>query len=315
MDLTVAICTYRRGELLEAALRSLTQVDKPDISWELLIVDNDAEQPVGELVARFFDELPVRYVQEPVAGTSHARNRAIEAAHAPIVLFTDDDAQFDRRWLCEIAEAITRHPDFEFWGGRIEPTWPVELGGQPGWFDLKRCPMLADTIVRYDAGEVSRQWSPDGDLPFYTCNLALRVDAVKKAGMFDTSLGHRGERRVGAEDVWMIKSIARQGGRGWYTAQAKVYHPVPADRLTKAFARRHAWRQGGISVDFLRRESRGRVPRWLYPQSLRKALSGAGQFTSGLVRADRGRAFAGQVDLLFNFSKLCHALASGGTKG
>lgn len=312
MRLTVAICTYKRPLLLKAAMKSLAEIEKPAAPWELLIVDNDPEQPVGHIVELFEGHLPVRYVLEEQSGTSHARNRAIDEARAPIVLFTDDDATFDRDWLVQMAEAIERHPDFEFWGGRITPTWP---GDKPAWFDLRRCPLLADTIVRYEAGEVSRQWDPHGDLPFYTCNLALRVDAAKKAGMFDTTLGHRGERRWGAEDVWMIKSIVRGGGRGWYAAQANVYHPVPSERLTKSYARQYAWRQGAVSVDFIRRESRGRIPRWLYPMSVRKALAGAGQFAGGLIRFDRGGAFAGQVHLLFNFSKFCHALSLPGQRG
>jgi glycosyltransferase involved in cell wall biosynthesis len=312
MQITVAICTYKRASLLKAALQSLVEIEKPDMPWELLIVDNDVEQPVDHIVKLFEDLLPIRYVLEETAGTSSARNRAINEAKAPIVLFTDDDARFDRYWLCEMANAITHHSDFDFWGGRITPIWP---GTQPDWFDLGWCPLLADTIVRYNAGEVSRQWDEHGDLPFYTCNLAMRVKAVKKAGMFDTTLGHCKDRRLGAEDVWMIKSIAKRGGRGWYVAQANVYHPVPSERLTKSYARQYAWRQGQVCVDFLRRESRGRVPRWLYPMSVRKALAGVGQFAIGLVRFDRGRAFAGQLHLLFNFSKFCHALALPGAKG
>jgi glycosyltransferase involved in cell wall biosynthesis len=308
MKLTVAICTFRRPRILADALASLALVRRPNIDWELLIVDNDAEQPVRDVVESFADKLPVRYVRESQRGIAHARNRAISEAAGPFVLFADDDVVFDEQWLCAMWRSIEQHGDCDFVGGRIEPRWSTDV---PAWFDLSRCPMLGDTIVRYDGGDEPRPFDPSRDVPFVTCNLALRVEAVRQAGMFDVTLGHRGKRRGTGEDTWMIKSIVLAGGKGWYAADALVHHPVPIERLSKTYARRFAWRQGAVSVDMLRRESQGRLPNWVYALSLQRVARGARMFAAGLLRHDRGEAFAGQFDLLFNVSKLCHALRRG----
>jgi glycosyltransferase involved in cell wall biosynthesis len=311
--ITVAICTYRRAALLPATLASLAAVARPAQAWELLIVDNGCEPAVADLTARWRDRLPIRYESEPAVGVAHARNRAVAAAAAPVVLFADDDVQFDPGWLAAMSRAVAAHPECRFWGGRIQPAWQVP---RPAWFDEARCPSLGDAIVRYDLGPVPRPWDPApprSDPPFYTANLALSVEAVRGTGLFDAALGHRGNQRGSGEDSWMIKSLAGAGARGWYAADALLHHPVEARRLTKPYLRRFAWRQGRVGVDMLRREraSAGesrRTPRWLYRRALGQSLAGCGKFFAGVCRGDPGLSFAGEYAAIFNCSKLLHAL-------
>lgn len=302
--ITVAICTFRRAAVLPTTLASLAAVRRPDVPWELLIIDNGCEPSVRDIAQRFAASLPIRYEQEPAVGVAHARNRAVAAAAAPILLFADDDVLFHPDWLCAMIRAIRDQPQCDFWGGRIEALWDI---ARPRWFDMDRCPSLGDSVVKYDLGESPRPWNPASDPPFYTANLALRLDAVRNAGLFDTTLGHRGNKRGSGEDSWMIKSISRAGGKGWYAADALLQHPVEPRRLTKPYARRFAWRQGAISVEMLRRESQ-HVPRWLYRVALTQLLHGLFDAAAGLVRLRPGQAFAGQYTVLFNLSKILHAL-------
>ena len=311
--ITVAICTFRRAGLLPATLASLAAVERPAQPWELLIVDNAGEPAVAGLAETWRDRLPIRYAAEPEVGVARARNRAVTQAAAPVILFADDDVQFDRHWLGAMAQAVAGHPECQFWGGRVEPVWGQP---RPKWFDAARCPGLGDMLVRYDRGLQPRYWDPDAphdDPPFYTANLALRVEAVRGAGLFDVTLGHRGLERGSGEDSWMVKRLYAGGARGWYAADALVYHPVEPGRLTKSYARRFAWRQGRVSVDLLRRESTpgaapGRTPRWLYRRALTQAGAGAARWAAGTCRRDPGLAFAGEFAAIFNGSKLLHAL-------
>jgi glycosyltransferase involved in cell wall biosynthesis len=311
--ITVAICTFHRAALLPAALGSLAAGDRPRDPWELLLIDNGCEAEVARVAAQFADRLPLRYLAERAVGLSHARNRAVAEARAPVIVFTDDDVQFDRRWLCAMAAAVAAHPECRFWGGRIEPAWQVP---RPAWFDPRQCPGLGDCIVRYDLGPSPRYWdpeSPHNDPPFLGASLALRVDAVRGAGLFDPTLGHRGKSRGTGEDSWMVKALAAGGARGWYAADALVHHPVEPQRITRRYARRFAWRQGAVSVEMLRRErvlagAARRPPRWLYRLAVTHTLAGAARWGRGILRRDAGQAFAGQYAALFNFSKLLHAL-------
>ncbi len=310
-DFTVAICTYNRADLLPETLASLAAVDRPDAAWEVLVVDNACDDQVRVIVEGFKGKLDIRYVAEPEVGIARARNRAVGETRSPIILFADDDVQFDRGWLCAMVNAVRQHNDCDFWGGRIEPVWTVE---QPAWFDIDRCPMLGDSVVRYDVGREPRAWDPAADPPFYTCNLGLRVEAIKREGLFDVTLGHQGKKRGGGEDSWMIKAISRSGGKGWYAADAALEHPVPPQRVTLKHARAFAWWQGRVGVDMLRREHaaagqlRGRTPRWLYRVAVEQLFKGVGWWAAGVLKRDAGLAFTGQFTALFNLSKLWHAL-------
>ncbi len=319
-ELTIAICTYQRLEPLRAALESLCACasHSESKSWDVVVVDNAGQEAVREMVEGFGARLPVRYVSEEKTGTSHARNRAVreaQAASTPIVLFTDDDVTFDPLWLSRMADAIDGQPGCDFWGGRVEPVWPRGTK-PPRWFDPRLCPMLGDTIVQYRQGETSRAWDAASDPPFYTANLALRVQAVVKAGGFDVTVGHRGGIRMGMEDSLMVRSIAAMGGKGWYVAEAVVFHPVPPERLTKRYARQFAWRQGYASVHQARSGlhdgadagNSGRVPRWLYRAAMTGVFQGVGRWLGGLLTGHSARAFAGEFQTVFNLSKLVHAM-------
>ena len=283
--------------------------------WELLVIDNASETKIEQLVESFTDRLPVRYIPEPTVGTSHARNRAVREANGPVILFTDDDVTFDRQWLTLMTRAIEEHKDCDFWGGSVNPIWSCDV---PGWFDSDRFPMLGDCVVRYQQGKQQRYWDPTTDPPFYTANLALRVERVAQVGYFDISVGHRAGVRVGMEDSLMVQAIHGSGGKGWYVADAVVHHPVPPSRLTKKYARQFAWRQGWMGVEsIVRRQAREghikgtgdshKVPRWLYRVAIEQIFMGCGRWARGLIRRDPAERFAGQFAALFNCSKLWHA--------
>ncbi len=305
IELTVAVCTYQRGELLRRTLDSLVAVEKPDCEWELLVIDNEGSPTVKELVAGFANRLPIRYVVESITGNANARNRAVTEALGPVLLFTDDDAIADRSWLVEMFKAIREHPECEFWGGRIRPDWG-QLS-RPEWFDEASCPMLRDAIVQYDIGDGNRAWNPSADLAFYTCNLALRVDAVKAAGLFDPTLGYFGSVRIGGEDVRLVETIQRRGGRGWYVATAVVDHPVPVDRLTRTYALSFARRQGFLSYELLARDHGGRIPRWAYRAAVQQWTGGVVYWLSGLVTGNAKRRFAARMSLAFATAKIVRA--------
>ena len=304
MQLTIAICTYQRPQMLRQTLASLCDCEAIDSAWELLIVDNAGDREIEALAGQFADRLPVRYAVEPQLGASHARNRAVQLASAPVVLFTDDDVTFDRQWLRRMSDAVSEHDQCAFWGGRVEPVWDQP---PPAWFDPRLCPMLADTVVRYQRGEQPRPWQASKDPPFYTANLALRVEAINRAGGFDTRVGHRGSARMGMEDSLLIQAIVKQQGQGWYAADAIVHHPVQAQRLTRKYVRHFAWRQGWLSAHMHRNNAQQRVPRWFYRVASGHLLAGTCRWLGGCVTANSGRAFAGQFIAINNASKIWHA--------
>src|SRR5437763_8482181 len=100
MLVTIAICTYNRAESLRRTLASLADMRAPDgISWELIIINNNATDDTDTVIDSFVDRLPIRREFEIRQGQSHARNRAIDVANGDYVIWTDDDVIVDVGWL------------------------------------------------------------------------------------------------------------------------------------------------------------------------------------------------------------------------
>lgn len=98
----IACCTYKRPEKLNRLLKSLSQINFPDIPTKILIVDNDKEQSARKIVENFQNILNIKYVAEEEKGLSNVRNRAIKEAkllNATHLAFIDDDEIADINWL------------------------------------------------------------------------------------------------------------------------------------------------------------------------------------------------------------------------
>src|SRR5512134_131488 len=100
MDLTVAICTWNRGELLRKTLEQMTElVVPPGVTWELLVVNNNSTDHTDAVAAGFRRRLPLRYLVEPTPGKSNACNLAVREARGDYILWTDDDVLVSPQWL------------------------------------------------------------------------------------------------------------------------------------------------------------------------------------------------------------------------
>src|SRR5690606_8376837 len=102
MLLTVLICTKNRAPLLRQTLQGLSKIETPaDLAWDVLVVDNASTDDTADLLKSLTSKttFPFRWVTEPTAGLSAARNRAMAECRADYALFTDDDVQVEPDWI------------------------------------------------------------------------------------------------------------------------------------------------------------------------------------------------------------------------
>lgn len=113
-SVVIACCTYKRPEKLNRLLKSLSQINFPDIPTKILIVDNDKEQSARKIVENFQNILNIKYVAEEEKGLSNVRNRAIKEAkllNATHLAFIDDDEIADINWLINHIEFYEKFED------------------------------------------------------------------------------------------------------------------------------------------------------------------------------------------------------------
>ncbi|MEV0841730.1 glycosyltransferase [Actinocatenispora sera] len=224
-ELTVAICTRDRAELLAQCLDAVAA--QRYSRFRVLVVDNaprtDATRRCVE-AARARHPVEIDYLVAPRAGASNARNVALAATRGSTVAFVDDDAQPDPYWLAEIARAFADHPTADAVTGPVVPLVldsPAQL-----WFEQ---------YGGLSKGRGFREWvfgpgGRDRQHPLYPLppvgsgvNMTLRPGAVARIGRFDPALGG-GAPALGGEDTLAFMTLLAAGGTVVYHPGALVRH-------------------------------------------------------------------------------------------
>jgi len=107
-DVTIAILTYNRPEGLSDTLASCRrQTNKLGLRTEIVVIDNHPSQNGAEVVnAHGGEAAGIRYLSDLSRNMSVLRNRAFDAAEAPLVAFIDDDEIADEKWLDELVGTL-----------------------------------------------------------------------------------------------------------------------------------------------------------------------------------------------------------------
>jgi glycosyltransferase involved in cell wall biosynthesis len=230
MQVTVAICTWNRCELLRKTLEQMTALVVPaGVGYELLIINNSCTDATDAVVAEFMDRLPIRMVVEAEPGLSAARNRSIAEARFDWILFTDDDVLVDPQWLASFAAAVERHPDVSVAGGPIEP-----------WFPIAPDRTLAEVFPELERGFCGLDHDlPEGevgpDRPVWGANFAIRRSALGDL-RFNT---HVGKRLPLGDDTDFVRRTYEREGRVLWIPVMRVTHYVDPERMTVAYLRRY----------------------------------------------------------------------------
>ena len=228
MDTSVVLSTWDNALRLEQTLSALARCRvAADVRWELIVVANACEDDTVARARSFQDRLPIRVVEEPEPGLSHARNRGLAAAEGRLVVFTDDDVEPVEAWVQVYTDASRAH------AGK-----PVYFGG-PIVSDFEAGPPSEDlaafapcSVTGYDRG------TEEGELDdyFLGANWGCPRTLLEEAGGFSTSLGIRGSEapwRVGEETELQAK-LRERGCTPYYLPGARLTHFVPARKCTWA---------------------------------------------------------------------------------
>ncbi|MDC7676439.1 glycosyltransferase [Asticcacaulis machinosus] len=233
MFISVIMCTRNRAEQLRRVLETAAAMTVPNgLEWEMVLVDNGSSDHTAEVVSRFSDRIPIRYVLEAKAGLSNARNRGVAEAAGEYICWTDDDVLIDPNWLSAYADAFQRHPEATVFGGVIEPVTEIEL---PKWWQDNR-ELLASVLAARDFGPDEVELSVEEDRLPYGANYALRADEQRRH-LYDPGLGVGPQHKRLGEEVAVIRAVMAEGGGGGgvWVPGARVRHIIPAARLTQDY--------------------------------------------------------------------------------
>ena len=298
MRFSIVIATYKRAALLADTLASLARL-QPGAPWEVIVVDNNSPDDTKAVVdaAAATYPVPLHYAFEGEQGRSAALNCGFRIATGDIIVTTDDDVRVEPDWLNRI-EAGLDAQQCDYVGGRVVPMWESE---PPRWLPRTNGQLWA-VIALLDYGREPIKFGKRVPLGV---NMAIRRDALERAGGFDTRIGRKAGTLLGQEvREWCLRAQAA-GLAGYYIPDMVVEHLIPTDRLNKEYFRRwFYWR--GISramlyaqtgkdmespeqsqLDFSQVRHILGVPRYLF----RNALVAVRDVVSATLRRDRVNAF------------------------
>ena len=277
-SLCIAVLTYQRPAMLRigaseilcqmADLTSDASGSLRSLYVELLIIDNDPAAS-AQVVADELAGPSLRYVVEPIAGISAARNRALrEASSADLLIFVDDDEEPQAGWLKLMVETQAVH-EADLVAGAVMSRFETEPGPwvEAGrFFDRRR--LSTGSLIQVAA----------------TNNLLLDLRWVRRHGLeFENALG-----LSGAEDTLFTRTMFALGARMVWTNEATVTDWVPASRITRrwvllrAMSSGNSWSLTGLvplNAGPARWVGRGRA----LAQGMARVVAGAGRYSLGVA--------------------------------
>ena len=306
MHATVLICTYNRARLLAQTLDTLAAVEvRPDLRWEVLVVDNNSSDETRELVERRAAAYPapLRYLFEKRQGKAYALNTGIAASAAQIVVFVDDDVRIGRHWLEAGVRPLLERDDIDYTGGPAHGTWeappPDWLSADPG--------RVWGPVALVDYGRDEFIFEERHRIPLGV-NMAVRRTLIDRVGGFHLALERKGTSLMGQGQAEFFFRTRAAGARGLYVPRMSLRHFVPAHRLTRRYHLRWWYWKGvarahmqdfhpvdefGVNLTTIR--FIGGTPRFMWGTAVRRACAWMG----AIATANRFKRVECEADLAY----------------
>lgn len=268
--LSIVIATYNRSAMLMQTLQSVVEQTLPHDEWECVVVNNNSTDSTATDFEAFVARYPdynLRMVLETNQGLSYARNRGIRESEGEYIAIVDDDERIAPEFIASYVALFDDVPDAVAAGGPIVAEYPT---GRPRWMSAFTERPIANTMY---FGEEVREF-PRGRVPGGG-NMALRRSAVRRYGVFDTSLGYVGESLVGGEESDLFERLQIAEAKYYYVPKAVMYHIIPKEKLTVEYLRRLSY---NVGVSQLRRAR-------YYHRKGRVRLNECGKWLATLVLA------------------------------
>ncbi|SRR5579871_5409297 len=224
--ISALIATFNRAAYLRQALEALRLQTLARALFEVIVVDDGSNDDTPSVVRSFARDLPILHLQQPNGGVAAARNRALAAAKAPIVLFLDDDDVADPGLLSEHVRAHEERPEDS----------TAVLGYTGLAEELKLLPLMHYlTEVGYQlffyAGLSAGQ---ELDFSyFWGGRTSAKREFLLRHGGFNPVF------RFGCEDIELAWRLSRHGLR-------VIYDPVARSTMTRALSLADFWRRAEL---------------------------------------------------------------------
>jgi glycosyltransferase involved in cell wall biosynthesis len=126
MRFSLVVCTRdRRNELVDL-LDSLVRQNRTD--FEVILVDQNTDNRLVEILARFAGRFPLKHIRMTGTGASRARNAGLDHVTGQLIGFPDDDCRYLDGYLEAVDQIFTEDPSIGCISGHPTAASDEELG-------------------------------------------------------------------------------------------------------------------------------------------------------------------------------------------
>lgn len=225
---SIIVCTYNREKYLPNTLKCLKNQSAPSDTYEIVIINNNSTDSTDKICQNFVQEnsqLQISYHIEYNQGHTYARNRGIKEAKEDLLAFIDDDAFVNHDYVKNVDYFFNNFPHVSAIGGKITPIYE---SGEPKWMSKHLLPLVAALDMGNNIIEFKKRKFPIG------ANMAYRATVFKKYGLFDVTLGRRGDGLEGGDEKDLIFRI-KANEKVYYVPNVSVDHIIPDKRLSMEY--------------------------------------------------------------------------------
>lgn len=219
-SLLIVIPTYKRCNLLDRTLKSLTECRIPPNLDKIIIAENGIRSGADMIVKSYSDRLPLTYQFTEKPNKSNALNEILRKTGDEFIIYFDDDVRVHPDILLKYAKEVGDRKKGFFLCGRIKVDFeetPIEWlmdylpTSVTGWhFNDEKCE------IKVPKG-VGMNWG------------AFASD-MREAGGYDERRGPGSGAR--GQEADMMDKLLKRNIIGYYLPECVVWHYVPKTECT-----------------------------------------------------------------------------------
>ncbi len=238
--INICVCTYKRPQLLNKCLSSLSEINLPENADVFVtIIDNDLEESARPIVENKSPSFPVQlnYKHEKQRGIPFARNRAIfetERLGGDYLVFIDDDEWAESEWLVKLYDYCRQY------GGEIVVSGVV----------VSDIPEKTPTHI---SGLFNKKQRSTGTnlTSCATNNVLVPMILIRK---FDLKFDESNPLAGGTDTIFFVQACSR-GVVIKKMAEAIVHETIPENRLSIRWMAKRKYR-AGITASWRKQQAR-----------------------------------------------------------
>lgn len=225
------VCTYNRAKDLAKCLESICLQNYENSNFELLVVNNNSTDETTNIIESYkknYRNINVKNINENTQGISFARNTGVRNAHGEFIIFIDDDETIDNEYLINLSLNLEKYPHTKLCCGAVIPVYESE---KPKWMSpfTERLIGGAFFINENKAKKLKPKNYPG------TGHTVASKELFDKYGYYNTLLGRKGKKLLGAEDKDMVFRWIENGIDCWFFPNIPVYHHIGKEKLSNSY--------------------------------------------------------------------------------